>query len=265
MASWATNLSWGWFWLVTYAVSGTLNHTLSLANHELSHNMCFSSTLANQILGMFANFPTGVPSAMTFRKYHLEHHRFQGVDGVDMDIPTTAEVKLVQTSSIKKTIWLILQPLAYCLRPILMKPASAAGLEILNFCVQMTFNAFVIYFMGWKSFVYLFVGALLGMGLHPAAGHFIAEHYVFVKGQETYSYYGPMNYFNFNVGYHVEHHDFPRVPWSRLPQLKRIAAEYYERPHYTSYVSVLWRYITDPSIGPHSRVKRHFRGGDKDE
>jgi len=89
------------------------------------------------------------------------------------------------------------------------------------------------------------------------AGHFIAEHYQFVKGQETYSYYGPCNWVNFNVGYHYEHHDFPKVAWSKLPQVREIAPEYYKTlPSYTSYVAVIFRYIWDPKIGPFSRIKR---------
>ena len=102
------------------------------------------------------------------------------------------------------------------------------------------------------------------MGAHPMAGHFIAEHYTFVRGQETYSYYGPLNWFSYNVGWHNEHHDFPFVPGSRLPELRRIAPEFYDGlPYHGSWVDVIASFVALPPIGPHSRVKRDTLAPDR--
>ena len=80
---------------------------------------------------------------------------------------------------------------------------------------------------------------------------------MFVEGHETYSYYGPLNAVTWNVGYHNEHHDFPRVPGWKLPQIKALAPEFYDSlPCHMSWTYVLWRYATDPTMTPFSRVRR---------
>merc|ERR1719461_1175471 len=110
--------------------------------------------------------------------------------------------------------------------------------------------------MGYSACVYYLLCNWVGMGCHPCAGHFIAEHYEFVDGYETYSYIGPWNYVNFNVGYHIAHHDFPRIPWSRIWKVREIAPEWYNYPVHTSYTRVLWNFIFDSELGSFARIKR---------
>ena len=246
---------------LAYLLGGTLNHSLQLAVHELSHNLCFEAPLLNKLAAIFANLATGFPSSVSFQKYHMDHHQWQGVDGVDTDIPTPTEVS-VFVNSLLKVAWIVLQPVFYAVRPTIVKPKPYGKWELINITVQVAFNVAIAYLLGFKALSYLIVSTLLGLGLHPAAGHFIAEHYELVSGQETYSYYGAFNYVNFNVGYHNEHHDFPRVPWSRLPEVTRLAPEFYlTLPHYTSYLALFWAYVTDGSLGPHARIKRGIKEG----
>ncbi|XP_073965386.1 sphingolipid delta(4)-desaturase DES1-like [Choristoneura fumiferana] len=59
----------------------------------------------------------------------------------------------------------------------------------------------------------------------------------------------------------MEHHDFPAVPGSKLPEVKRIAAEFYDDlPQHTSYMTVLYEFVMDPDIGPYARIKRQQQG-----
>lgn len=149
------------------------------------------------------------------------------------------------------------QILAYALRPILTSPKPVGFDDLLNWAYILTVDYLVLRYWGLQSFLYLVYSSVIGGGLHPMAGHFIAEHYVFVDGQETYSYYGLLNLFTYNVGFHVEHHDFPRIPGTRLPMLHRICPEFYSHlHHHKSWLWVIWQYLTSPAMGPFARVKR---------
>ena len=213
-------MSWYEIILLAYVVGGTLNHSLSLGLHEVAHNLAFGvhRPMANRLIGFFANLPLGFPASITFKKYHLDHHKYQGDIQMDTDLPTKLEAILF-SNPIGKFFFVILQPLFYTLRPVLVLPKTITGLEVVNLVIQIIFDCLLYYTFGIKALAYLWLGTLLGLGLHPIAGHFIAEHYVFIKGYETYSYYGPLNLITFNVGYHNEHHDFPNIPGYRLPEV----------------------------------------------
>ncbi|XP_061381579.1 sphingolipid delta(4)-desaturase DES1 isoform X3 [Danaus plexippus] len=233
-----------------------------LAIHEIAHNLAFghNRALHNRIFGFFANLPIGIPISISFRKYHLEHHRYQGDEVIDVDLPTLLEAKLFCTTG-GKLLWVLLQPFFYSLRPLVVRPKPPTPLELVNLIIQLFFDAVVVKVFGFKVLGYLLIGSLLSMGMHPVAGHFISEHYMFRKGFETYSYYGPLNWITFNVGYHNEHHDFPAVPGSRLPEVKRIASEFYDDlPQHHSWSAVLYDFIMDPDIGPYARIKRKHYG-----
>lgn len=268
------------FWvlfLAAYFFGGVINHSLTLAIHDISHNQAYGygRPFANRLFGMVANLPLGFPMSVTFRKYHADHHTFLGKQA-DTDLPTEWEGRFFNTS-LRKILWLILNPLFYALRPVIISPKPVEVAEVLNVVVQLSFDYVVYRYLGLHILLYMFLGSLVCMGLHPIAGHFLTEHYVFFYENdyldklrihqkelsdkllvpETFSYYGPLNAITWNVGYHVEHHDFPNIPSSLLPEVRRIAAEFYEPLCYhTSWTKALLRYIVDPRMGPFARIRR---------
>jgi sphingolipid delta-4 desaturase len=248
--------AWWQVLLAAYLFGGVVNQTLLLAIHELSHNLAFEKPWQNRLFALFVNLPVGVPVAETFRYYHLLHHVHQGDARLDTDLPTELEARFLR-GPVTKTAWLAVQGLAYALRPLVVHPKKPSVAELANLLVQLAFDVAVLHYFGIKALAYLPIGSLAVMGLHPIAGHYISEHYVFRAGQETYSYYGPLNAIAWNVGYHNEHHDFPYIAGSRLPALRRLAPEFYEPLHqHASWTRTLWDYVTRPELGGFSRVKR---------
>ncbi len=247
------------FWLVAYFVGATITQSLFLANHEISHNLAFKSFNMNKLFGIFTNIPMVLPYFIAFKHYHNEHHKNQGVDGIDTDVPTEFEARWF-SGPIGKLFFMFNQTWFYAFRPLVMREQALTSWHILNAVVQITFISSTVYFIGWGPVFYLLACAHLAGSLHPIAAHFIAEHYTFAGNVETASYYGPLNYLTFNVGYHNEHHDFPTVAWSKLPLLKE-KGDYDSLPYHESWTRVLWEFITNPAITLRNRVKRQDKEG----
>lgn len=262
----------GWWcasqpWWVTFAaafiIGAFANHALFVMIHEASHNLIFKTRWLNKIAGIMCNFPMGFPSSESFQRYHLKHHIYQGVLALDADLCSGWEAKAVGRSALGKALWLLLYPVVQASRPFRLKEIRLFdGWIAFNWFCQIAFNAAVIWFLGAKAMVYMLASLFFSVGLHILGARWIQEHYLVAPPQETYSYYGPLNLIAFNVGYHNEHHDFPSVPWNRLPDVKRVAPEAYDTlVSHRSWTKLLFRFLFDRNLSLRSRMVRHERGG----
>ena len=116
-----------------------------------------------------------------------------------------------------------------------------------------------VFLAALPALAYLLASLLFVYTLHPLSGRFIQEHHLLpgMGEQETASYVGPLNLVSLNFGLHTEHHDFPAIPWSRLPAVRRLAPEGYDRRVEHRSWTVLWlRFLFDPRFSHHSRAIR---------
>lgn len=246
-----------------YTLSSMITGSMTLALHELSHNLGAKGLFWNKVISMLANSTMAIPAAATFKRYHAEHHKFLGEHHVDVDVPTYFEGRVFQTR-FAKLVWLMFQPAWYALRPMVLNAKDPNAYEICNYLVVIAVDILVFLRYGLVGLLYLLAGTIMGMQWHPIAGHFVAEHYILNEGQETYSYYGPLNWVAFNVGYHIEHHDFPFVSEARLAELRKAAPDFYNQyPCYHSWIKVMVDFVMDPHVTPFSRIKRRLLSEDE--
>lgn len=209
---------------------------------------------------LLANIPHVFPSAMMFRYYHILHHielnrtydatqvRNGWATPRDPDVPSEFEARLVGNSSVRKSLWLLFFFLVQALRTTFYTHRIPRGMDVawfaVNWAVNICVNGAIAYAFGWRPLAYLVLSSIFCIGLHPLGARWIQEHYPTQPFQATYSYYGWVNRVAFAIGYHVEHHDFPSVPWNKLATLKAAAPEYYDTLFaYTSYSELLKDFI----------------------
>lgn len=265
-----------------YFVTGIISHALFIAIHEIVHDHAFgpNRTRANIILGMVANLPLIFPVSVFQKQHHPKHHRHTGIYGVDPETPSDYEKTAFRTH-LGKIVWMIAGPFftAFNYPPRgYKKDEKLKTHAICNTISQFIFTSLVAHFCGLRMAFYLIFSFFVILNFHPIAGERLSDHSHLFKMKDiqifeerngmknrgvqleslgTFSYYGPINKITFNAGYHVEHHDFPSIPGSKLPLVRKIAPEFYNSlPYYTSRTRAIWNFITEPSFGPWSLFAR---------
>ena len=254
------------WWVVliaAYCVGAFANHALFVLIHEFTHNMVFKGRIANLLGGILCDLPNGFPTSVSFRKYHLKHHAFQGHYDIDADLPSRWEAKLIGSNFVGKAVWLLLFPVFTGLRPPRLKEIKFSSIWVwTNLITVIGFNLAIFFVLGPLSLLYFLFSFVFSIGLHPLGARWIQEHYLVAPPQETYSYYGPLNKLAFNVGYHNEHHDFSYIPWNNLPKVREIASEYYDTLYYhTSWTKLFFQFLFNKELSLFSRTLREDRGG----
>jgi sphingolipid delta-4 desaturase len=249
----------GWLWMLVcaYLIGAFASHALFVLIHEAGHNLIAKTSNANRWWGILCNVGQGAPTAISFRIFHGLHHSHLDEYDYDGDLAFHWEARLVAGSPLRKAIWLLLFPFIEIIRPMRIKKAFLDRWTVLNFATIAVTNFLLWWWTGWIGLSYVVLSTVFGVGLHVVGARWVQEHYTFKRGQETYSYYGPINTIAFNIGYHNEHHDLVRVPWVHLPKIRAIAPEYYNHLYaHRSWTRVLLTFLFDPSIDLFSRITR---------
>lgn len=248
-------------WMVivaaAYLIGAFASHALFVLIHDASHNLILHGTLANRLMGLVCNVGQGFPSAMSFRTYHLLHHWHLDEYDYDADLAYRWEARLVGTSAFRKAFWLLVFAGVEVIRPLRIRGQFADPWLVVNVVAILATDYLIWQVCGTAGLAYVLLSTFVGIGLHPLGARWIQEHYTFVPGQETYSYYGVLNRVSFNIGYHNEHHDLVRVPWVYLPKVKQMAPEFYDHLYaHRSLTRVLLRWIFDPKLDLFTRITR---------
>lgn len=226
--------------------------------HEATHFMVFAKPAHNRLLSIFTNMVMCIPISEIFKQHHGTHHMKLGTEHSDVDIPTQFEIDFVGNSSVKKFLWLFFNMFFLPIRSFKKLDTSVNSFLILNWVVCIGFGI-LAFFYSLPSFCFLLGSALLSQGFHPANARMLQRH--LYNGDETvkrnpmepytYSYYGSFNAYFLNVGYHVEHHDFHQIPWTRLPELTKIAGEEWypsNRSYKSRGMADLINFVINPTV-----------------
>ncbi|RXK86454.1 fatty acid desaturase [Filimonas effusa] len=255
---WLADAAWWLIFLVAYVGGAFISHALWVMIHETSHGLLFKGKVPNLLAGILANLPHVFASSVSFQRYHLKHHAHQGEHDLDADLPDFWEARLISNNPFSKMLWFLLFPVFQVTRTARLNIELFDRWVLINWIIQITFNVAVWFLIGPKALAFMLISFFFSVGLHPLGARWIQEHYLTLDPvQETYSYYGPLNKVAFNVGYHNEHHDFPSIPWNKLPQIRSKAPSYYDSLiSHQSWTKLILLFIFNPKLSLYSRVLR---------
>jgi len=265
-------LLWGSWWsIIPFAVYGILYASVSDSRwHESSHGTAFKTDWMNNALYELSSFMVRRES-IPWRWSHARHHSDTIIVGRDLEIavPRPANLKAVCLNFFNLTV------VPKYVQNVLLHCAGRVTPEELTYIPELEHDKIFararVYFIIYGSVIALsiythsflplmyivlpnFYGTWLTViyGLTQHAG--LAENVLDHRLNTRTVYMNAVNrYLYWNMGYHVEHHMFPLVPYHALPKLHELIKADTPAPYnglldaYREIIPTLLRQSKDPA------------------
>jgi fatty acid desaturase len=235
-------------YVVAVLIIGSCQHALLILGHDASHYRILSGRWQNDLFAnLFMMWPT-FASVEGFRKFHSTHHQYTNLpnDGnrhiwythdaagelaPDWQFPKTrlglASLLLRRAAFLTGLFWILRGLVGSTIVP------SPGWMRAARFGFYATSVAILTYFDVWLAFLLYWIVPFCTWHIAAQYIRLICEHSGVESDQEEYSITRstiptwPESVFILpcNVGYHLEHHWYPSVPFYHLPQLHRALME----------------------------------------
>lgn len=237
-------LLWGTAWaIIPFALYGIIYASSSDSRwHESGHGTAFKTDWCNRVLYEIASFMV-MRESVPWRWSHLRHHSDTIIVGLDAEIAVRrpadllkVALKFVNVIGLYRYWQTLLQHCAGRLTPAEATyiPESESGKIFVRARIYVLIYAGVIglalatrsilplMYVGLPNLYGVWLGVIYGLTQHAGLAENVLDHRLNTR---TVLMNRINRYLYWNMGYHVEHHMFPLVPYHALPRLHELMVD----------------------------------------
>lgn len=235
-------------YILAVIVIGSSQHALLVLGHDASHFRTLPVRWQNDLFAnVFLMWPT-FASVEGFRKFHGTHHQYTNLpnDGnrhiwythdaagelaPDWQFPKTRMglvwVLLRRAAFLTGLFWIVRGLVGSTLIP------SPWWMHVARFAFYASVIGFLTYFGGWTAFLLYWIVPFCTWHIASQYIRLICEHSAVESDEEEYAitrttvptWLESFFILPCNIGYHLEHHWYPSVPFYNLPELHQALME----------------------------------------
>jgi Na+-transporting NADH:ubiquinone oxidoreductase subunit F len=268
---WCGFLLWGTWWaIIPFAIYGILYASVSDSRwHESSHGTAFKTDWMNNALYELASFMV-LRESVPWRWSHTRHHSDTLIVGLDPEISIQRPVNLflvvikffnlkalrnyVRNLALHSTGRFTADERTYIPESEFSKVITRARIYILIYAGLFVLSLYSrsllpLMYVGLSTFYGTWLTVIYGISQHAGLAENVLDH----RLNSRTIYMNPLNrYLYWNMGYHLEHHLFPLVPYHALPKLHELIKADLPVPYnglveaYREIIPALLRQARDP-------------------